>query len=243
MQLQEEGRRRDGEAYAGRCKSRPDAASEAGRGRDCGPAVTPQGARNRATCHKARPFHSPDGRVQGARPANAATSRRPRLPSSGSLAMRVRAMVRPTPWTEVSTASRSRQAGKVRTASLIAPSISACSRCSTESRRSMLRRSLGPQAGQALPLGHHHGDHRAPAGEQVGVQLGFGIVPAARFIGRAEAPNGARRQCSEAKQSGGLRPASEGGPERVNDQGGGYETRADQPQGAPDAPPPPHRLA
>src|SRR5215469_15136940 len=48
---------------------------------------------------KLLPFHLPDWRVQGARPARAAISRRSRAPSSGISASRVRAMIGPTPGT------------------------------------------------------------------------------------------------------------------------------------------------
>ena len=64
---------------------------------------------------KLLPFHFPDWRVQGARPTRAATLRRSRLPSSGSSARRVRAMVLPMPGTEASRSSFSRQAGEPRT--------------------------------------------------------------------------------------------------------------------------------
>jgi hypothetical protein len=81
---------------------------------------------------KLLPFHWPDWRVQGTR---AAILRRSSRPSSGNSVIRVRAMVGPTPGTEASRSSFSRQAGEPHTASSMSVSRLESSFCSAASRR------------------------------------------------------------------------------------------------------------
>ena len=64
---------------------------------------------------KLLPRHWPDCRVQGASPTRAAICRRSSDPSSGSSAIRERAMVGPMPGTEASRSSFSAHAGEPRT--------------------------------------------------------------------------------------------------------------------------------
>ena len=63
---------------------------------------------------KLLPRHCPDWRVQGASPTRAAICRRLSEPSSGSSAIRVRAIVFPTPGTEARRSSFSAQTGDPR---------------------------------------------------------------------------------------------------------------------------------
>ena len=70
------------------------------------------------------PFQRPDCRVNGARPAKLAISRRFSVPSSGSSARKVRAKVLPTPGTVIRRSSFSRHAGDPRTSSPISSSTS-----------------------------------------------------------------------------------------------------------------------
>jgi hypothetical protein len=63
----------------------------------------------------ALPFHLPALPGEGRQAASAATWRRSRRPSSGHSASRVRAVTEPTPGTEASRSSASRQAGEPRT--------------------------------------------------------------------------------------------------------------------------------
>src|SRR6266852_1570028 len=110
---------------------------------------------------KLLPRHLPDCRVQGASPARAAIWRRSSEPSSGSSAIRVRAMVGPMPGTEASRSSFSAQAGD--------PLL---------------------QAGKsdmtcALAFCRDHLDDLAPAGDKIGEQLccRVGQLPKPRFGG------------------------------------------------------------
>ena len=82
---------------------------------------------------KLLPRHWPVCRVQGAKPTSAATRFRSRFPSSCSTAVRVRAIVGPTPGTEIRSASFLRHAEDRSTAASIARSIRTCS-CSRASR-------------------------------------------------------------------------------------------------------------
>ena len=94
-------------------------------------------------------------------------------PSSGSSAIRVRAMTGPTPGTEASRSSFSRQAGEPRTASSISVSTLASSFSSALSSRAMLfLQPLGRRPLLALPLGDDHLDDLAAAGDEIGQELG-----------------------------------------------------------------------
>ncbi len=86
-----------------------------------------------------RPRKAPLSRLSGAKPARLAILRRPRLPSSGSSAIRVRAMVLPIPGTVLRRSSFSRQAGVPRMAVSISRSISLSRVCSSATIRARPR--------------------------------------------------------------------------------------------------------
>ena len=90
-----------------------------------------------AAADEAAPLPGPDWRVKGASPARAAIFLRSSVPSSGSSAISVRAMIGPTPGTEDSRSSASRQAGEPRTAVSMSRSISASSFSRAWTRRSI----------------------------------------------------------------------------------------------------------
>ena len=121
---------------------------------------------------KLLPRHWPDCRVNGARPTSAAAWRRSRLPSSGSSAIRVRAMVGPTPGTEDRRSPLARHAGEPRTASPMSWSTGAIwstvANGPAASHGGVTQRTgaTGPASGQAGPraqteIREHH--HESPA--------------------------------------------------------------------------------
>ena len=99
-----------------------------------------------------RPRMAPQSRLTGATPTRAAIRRRSRRPSSGSSAIRVRAVIVPMPGTEVSRSSAARQAGSL-DGSSISVSSSAELLCSAASGRSMPtdQPGLAPGAGGCSP--------------------------------------------------------------------------------------------
>jgi hypothetical protein len=155
------------------------------------------------------PRQAPLSRLTGATPTRAAVRRRSRRSSSGSSAIRVRAVIWPLPGTEVSRSWAARQAGEPRTWRSISRSRSASA--APERREGALDAAQGLGAARLTPAGALHADHLddlAPAGDRRGEdpglliahrpRLGAQLLGAARDqlggapVGLGQAADGAR---------------------------------------------------
>ena len=129
-----------------------------------------------------RPRNVPRSRLTGARPTKAAIWRRSRRPSSGSSAMRVNAVLGPTPGPDVNRFSVARQAGVARIVSW---------RSVSRSRRALQPgferdegRRQGPHAvDEGGQPGLVRGDREGfPGGAHVDVELRLGDIEAAEEV-------------------------------------------------------------
>src|SRR6187551_2380246 len=117
-----------------------------------------------------RPRSVPLSRLKGATPARAAICLRPRLPSSGSSAIRVDAVTRPTPGGLSSRSTFSSQIGVCLIVWSTSYSLIASAFCRYSMCALIWRRYLRVSRQETIPFSGEHLDDLAPSGEE-GLQL------------------------------------------------------------------------